>query len=123
MTPKAPSKLAEAFVAVVLPPACREEVLGDLRERYRSPGQYALDALSTAPLVILSRIRRTTSSEMLLLQSILFYLSFVGAAWWQGGELLREDEGLARLAIPASLALLGLVLHDAYARPGGESPA
>ena len=31
-----PSKTAEAIVALFLPPACREEVLGDLHERYRS---------------------------------------------------------------------------------------
>ncbi len=53
-----PSKTAEAIVAIFLPPACREEVLGDLHERYRSPGQYALDAIRTVPLVIYSRIIR-----------------------------------------------------------------
>src|SRR5437016_2809889 len=42
-----PSKAAEAIVAVFVPPACREEVLGDLHERYSSPRQYALDALRT----------------------------------------------------------------------------
>ena len=40
------SKTAEAIVAVFVPPACREEVLGDLHERYRSPGQYGVDAVA-----------------------------------------------------------------------------
>jgi hypothetical protein len=46
-----PSKTAEAIVAVFVPPACREEVLGDLHERYSSAGQYGLDALRTIPLI------------------------------------------------------------------------
>ncbi|HEV3039193.1 MAG TPA: serine hydrolase [Candidatus Angelobacter sp.] len=53
-----PSKTAETIVAVFVPPTCREEVLGDLHERYRSPGQYALDAMRTVPLVIYSRTIR-----------------------------------------------------------------
>ena len=32
----------------------REHVLGDLSERYSSPGQYVLDAIRTAPLIIVS---------------------------------------------------------------------
>ena len=58
-----PSKTAEAIVAVFVPPACREEVLGDLHERYRFPLQYGLDALRTVPLVIISKIRRTADPE------------------------------------------------------------
>ena len=34
---RGPSKLAEAIVAFLLPRSCREEVLGDLYERYKSP--------------------------------------------------------------------------------------
>ena len=45
-----PPKTFEALVAVLVPPACREEVLGDLHERYGSPRQYGLDAASTVPL-------------------------------------------------------------------------
>jgi hypothetical protein len=58
-----PSKTAEAIVAIFVPAVCREEVLGDLHERYRSPGQYALDAVRTVPLVIYSRILRTSSAK------------------------------------------------------------
>jgi hypothetical protein len=110
-----PSKAAEAIVAVLLPPACREEVLGDLHERYRSPGQYALDALRTIPMVALSRIRRTADPKVLLLQAFALYASFLGAAWLNGG-----GEPL-RLAIPAGMAMLGLMLEDAYSRPGARS--
>lgn len=64
-----PSKAAEAIAALFVPPACREEVLGDLRERCSSPRQYAVDALRTIPLVIISRIRRTADPQVLLIQA------------------------------------------------------
>jgi hypothetical protein len=117
-----PSKAAEAIVAVLIPPACREEVLGDLYERYRSPGQYALDASRTIPLVILSRIRRTADPQVLLMQAFALYASFLGAAWLKDGAFLTEHSGLFRLAIPAGMAMLGLLVEDAYAKPGRRSP-
>lgn len=116
-----PSKTAEAIVAIFVPPACREEVLGDLYERYSSSGQYGLDALRTIPLVILSRIRRTADPQVLLMQAFALYLSFLGAAWLKNGAFLSAQWGLLRLAIPAGLAMLGLILEDAYAKPGPRS--
>jgi hypothetical protein len=116
-----PSKTAEAVVAVFVPPACREEVLGDLHERYRSPGQYGLDAIRTVPLVILSRIRRTADPQVLLMQAFALYVSFLAAAWLNGRALLSAQWGLLRLAIPACMAMVGLILEDAYAKPGRRS--
>ena len=113
-----PSKAAEAIVAILIPPACREQVLGDLHERYRSSIQYGWEAFWTVPLVILSRIRRTADPPVVLLQAIALYASFLAAAWLQGGALLREPLGPLRLAVPAAMALLGLVLDDVYANPG-----
>jgi hypothetical protein len=117
-----PPKTAEAIVAVFLPPACREEVLGDLHERYRSRLQYAADALSTVPLVILSRIRRTADPQVLLIQAFALYASFLTAAWFKDASLLQAQWGLLRLAMPPGMALLGLILEDAYATPGHRSP-
>jgi len=116
-----PSKTAEAIVAVFVPPACREEVLGDLHERYSSAGQYGLDALRTIPLVIVSRIRRTADPQVLLMQALALYASFLGAAWLKDRAFLSEPWGLVRLAIPAGMAMLGLILEDAYAKPGRRS--
>ena len=116
-----PSKTAEAIVAVFVPPASREEVLGDLHERYRSPRQYGVDALCTVPLVIISRIRRTADPQVLLIQAFALYVSFLGAAWFNDGTLVRERWELLRLAIPAGTALLGLILEDTYASPGRRS--
>lgn len=117
-----PSRTAEAIVAVFVPPACREEVLGDLHERYSSSGQYGLDAARTIPLVIISRIRRTADPQVLVMQAFALYASFLGAAWLKDRTFLSEQWGLLRLAIPAGMATLGLILEDAYARPGRRSP-
>lgn len=116
-----PSKAAEAIVALLVPPACREEVLGDLHERYRSRFQYAADALCTVPLVILSRIRRTADPQVILIQAFALYASFLTAAWFKDASLLQAQWGLLRLAIPPGMALLGLVLEDAYAASGHRS--
>jgi hypothetical protein len=116
-----PSKIAEAVVAAFVPPACREEVLGDLHERYRSSGQYAIDALSTIPLVILSRIRRTADPQVLVMQAFTWYMSFLGASWLIDPGFLNQRDALLRLAIPGGMAMLGLVLEDSYAKPGPRS--
>lgn len=76
-----PSKAAEGIVAMLLPPACREEIVGDLHERFTFPPQYALDALRTVPLVVLSRIRCTLDLQILVIQAFALCISFWGAAW------------------------------------------
>jgi hypothetical protein len=116
--PSGPSKTTEAVVAFLIPPACREEALGDLHERFQSPSQYVADALFTIPLIILSRIRRPADVEILLLQSFALYMSFAVAAWLYDGAILFEPRGLLRLAIPAAMAMLGLILDDTYAHSG-----
>lgn len=118
-----PPKTVEALVAVLVPPACREEVLGDLHERYRSTRQYGLDAASTVPVIILSRIHRTADSQALLIQAFAFYVSFLFAAWLNGAALLRDEWGLVRLAAPAAVAMVGVLLADAYASPGSRPSA
>jgi hypothetical protein len=112
-----PSKTVEAIVGPLIPPACREEVLGDLFERYTSPLQYGLDALSTVPLVIASRVRRTSDPQVRLMQAVVLYLSFLSAVWFEDGAFLYEHWGLARLVLPAAMTLLGLTIADCYAKP------
>jgi hypothetical protein len=113
-----PSKSAEAIVGILVPPACREEILGDLHERFTSGRQYALDALRTVPLVIISRIRRTQDPQVLVIQGFALYLSFLCAAWLTDRALLRDQLGHLRLAIPAVMVMLGLILDDVYANSG-----
>ncbi len=80
--------------------------------------QYIADALSTVPFVIVSRIRRTADPQVLLIQALVLYLSFVGASWFSDRALLGQRGGLVRLAIPVVMAIAGLLLDDAYAKPG-----
>jgi len=117
-----PSRVAEIIVALLVPPACREEVTGDLHERYRSPLRYAAEALQTVPLLILSRMRSVTDPQLLLLQAFVFYICFLGADKLNGGAVLRDAWGLVRCAIPAVMALLGLVLADTYSNPAPRPP-
>jgi hypothetical protein len=96
--------------------------LGDLHERCRSPRQYLFEALSVVPMVVASRIRRTTDAQVFLMQAFLLCLSFLGAAWFRDRDLLSRPWGLLRLAMPAVIALIAIVLEDAYSRPGVRSP-
>lgn len=116
-----PSKIAEAIVFVLLPPACREEVVGDLHERFKSPLQYAAEALHTVPLVIASRMSRTLDPQALLMQAFALYLSFLGAAWFNDIAVLRQRWTLFRLAVPVMMIVIGLILDDTYANPGRRS--
>jgi hypothetical protein len=117
-----PSNRAEALIAFFIPPASREEVLGDLHERNATLPRYCRDAFRTVPLVIISRIRRTADPQVLLMHAFLVYLSFYSAAWFKARGLLYEPWGLARLAIPGAVTVLALLLEDAYAKPGHRSP-
>lgn len=119
----APPKTAAAIVAFLVPPVCREHVMGDLHERYTTRGQYIAEAVCTVPLVVASRVRRTTDPQVLLMEAFALYLSFLGVAWkLDGASFLYEQWGYLRLAIPAAVALLTLKLEDAYAVPERRSP-
>jgi hypothetical protein len=96
---------------LIVPSACREEVLGDLHERYKTPLQYFGDLFSILPFLILRRILRTTDLQLFLTDALLVYGSFLAAAWYR--DRLADGNGFLRLAIPAGLTLLYLVLNDA----------
>jgi len=111
----------EKIVGIFIPPACREEVLGDLREKNDGVQLFIYDALITIPLVIVSRIRRTTDSVVLLMEAFCCYVSFLAAAWFVQPSMASTREGLLRLAIPGAIALAVLVVADAYADPRKKS--
>ncbi len=67
-----PEKL-DSLVRLLIPPAVREEVTGDLWETYQNPEQYAREALRTVPLVVFSQVRRHFNLPALLLQGVLLY--------------------------------------------------
>lgn len=113
--------MIEKLVGIFIPPACREEVLGDLREKNDGVQLFIYDALRTIPLVIVSRIRRTTDSVVLLMEAFCCYVSFLAVALVAQPAMIGSREGLLRLAIPGAIALFALVIADAYANPRKKS--
>jgi hypothetical protein len=104
-TVESDSTLIERWVRRLTPPACREEVLGDLAERCGSPHEYLREALRTLPLVIASRLRRSTKPLYLLMMGMFFWWAiFYGnyQAHWQAAT------------IPTVLILAVLALRDAW---------
>jgi hypothetical protein len=118
----APPKSFEKFVAFFIPPACREEVIGDLHERFLSTPRYVVDALMTVPLVITSRIRRTTDAVVFLMEAIVLYSSYLAAAFFLDQTLLTDALGFFRLGLPAAISMLTMMFADAYANPRNRSP-
>ncbi len=118
----APPRVLEAVVGLLMPPACREHVLGDLHERYTSAWMYVKDAVHTVPRVIVSRARRTTDPQALLMEAFALYISFLAASLrLDGTPFLYEQQGFLRLGVPAAAALVALILGDAYST-GRRSP-
>ena len=80
------------------------------------------EAVCTMPLVVASRLRRTTDPQVLLMEAFALYLSFLGVAWKLDGAFLYDQWGYMRLGIPAAVALATLKPEDAYASPGKRRP-
>lgn len=117
-----PSKVAETIAGYLLPPACREEILGDMRERYRSRFGYFLEALDVIPCVIYSRICRTIDAVVALMEAASMYTAFVIAARCVDVTLLSAKGGFARLAIPPIVVLAVMSIADAYSDPKRRWP-
>jgi hypothetical protein len=112
--PPRPSRRLETFVGLWIPPACREEVLGDLHEKYTGPWQYITLALCVIPFVLISRIRRTTDIFVLLTDALLIYGSFLAAVWYKDRTSLAGQWGFLRLAVPTVVNLAVLILEHAW---------
>lgn len=113
-------RLAKIF-GWLLPPVCREQVLGDLQERAKSRRQFVKEAVSVLAPVIVSRIRRVTDAQVLLMQTLALYISFVAAAWYSGESSFYQEAGLIRLAIPTTVSIATLLLCAAYANPARQN--
>lgn len=106
-----PPALVDAIVRALIPPACRESVIGDLWERYTTPGRYLGDALRALPFLVLSRLRRTTNPSMSAVVFLMLYASFQQSVRpWPSG------------ALPAAAILLTFLLRDVY-RNAAITPA
>jgi hypothetical protein len=113
-----PSNALEKIVGWFLPPACREEVLGDLCERYKSPLPYVGEAIRVVPCVIVSRIRRTSDPQELVISAILVYASIIATAWWMDRDFLNSQWGLLKLFIPSVQTLIVEMFAAAWQKAG-----
>ena len=102
-----PPAVIENIVRLLVPPASREHVMGDLSERYRSPRQYLTDAFQSLPLIIASQVRRTSNPGRLgVVAATLFGLLNANA----------HNSWLVA-ALPTLLATAALILRDVYRAP------
>jgi hypothetical protein len=109
-----PHPLVEAFIGRLLPPACREHVLGDLHERYVSASQYVHDVVRTIPFAIWGQIRRTSSAPLAIAEAGVVYVAFLSALGLFDHSVVSNSSAPLRAAIPALAALAGVVLRDAW---------
>ena len=108
----APPKFLESLVRSVLPPARREQVLGDIHERYKSPLKYIADAANVVPAAIFSQLRRATPIAFRLLEALVIYGSiFADARLSEFVDGPPDPSQVARLTL---VSLAGLVWHDVY---------
>jgi hypothetical protein len=107
----APPPVLERLVWHLLPPVVREEVAGDLWERFRSPLRYVTDAAITLPFLIVSQARRQTNGPLFLLQGFTLFLSLGGLE--VASRMRIEPMGL-RALIATVAALAALLLRTAY---------
>lgn len=107
-----PPVVIESIVGLFVPPLTREHVLGDLAERYKSLGQYALDVLRTVPVIVISQIRRTSYFPMWPVIGFGLTVAFGrGAeAWWPSA------------VIASIITLLAFMFRDAYRVPDLQHP-
>jgi hypothetical protein len=117
-----PPRILEWIIGLLIPPSRREDVLGDLRERYTNIWQYIAEAIRTTPMVIFGAIRRATDPQLFLMEAVLLYISFLSALWYMNRPMLDDPWGLLRPAIPAAIAIAILLLYDAWAPPEKRAP-
>jgi hypothetical protein len=110
-----PPKVIESLIAMLVPPASREHVMGDLHERYSGVRSYLADACSAVPGAIAGQVMRTTDWQVLAMEAGALYFSFLAAGCAAlGAQRMCEHGVFLRLLIPVALAMLALVWRDAY---------
>jgi hypothetical protein len=111
-----PPVLIDAAVRLLIPAQCREHVLGDLWERYASPGRYLADALTTLPFLLVSQARRNISMPVFQMQALILFAAF-------GGLSLVEFTTTRFLGVALAMlvALAALALRDVYSATPGKA--
>ena len=116
--PHHPSRRLESVLSALLPPACREHVLGDLSECAETRGQYIGVFLAILPKVVLSATRRKLRwGTGVGLMAGLSAVTLVIAALITRGPVLPEMEWL-RWVAPWTVWAAGCTLAAAYGAAG-----
>jgi hypothetical protein len=116
--PHHPSRRLESILSALLPPACREHVLGDLAECAETRGQYIGVFLAILPKVVLSATRRKLRQGTGVgLMAGLSAVALVIAALTTRGPALPELEWL-RWAAPWTVWVTGCALAATYGAAG-----
>lgn len=100
-----PPRLLEAVVTRLVPPMAREEVAGDLWERYRSPLGYVADAAQVVPFIVIRQVQRGSDGSLAALLGLVLFASFGGI--WPG-------QGSLGAFVASGCCLGALLLRDAY---------
>jgi hypothetical protein len=112
MSNPTPPRFLEFVAGLLLPRAYREQVLGDMHERFTSPLGYVADAASAVPAAIVGQIRRATPAPFLLLEALIVYASYLGAALCL--RLIDGPPDFLQAARITAVVMCGLLLRDAY---------
>ena len=116
--PHHPSRHLESALSALLPPACREHVLGDLSECAETRGQYIGVFLAILPKVVFSATRRKLRwGTGVGLMAGLSAVALAIAALVTRGPVLPEMEWL-RWAAPWMVWSIGCALAAAYGAAG-----
>jgi len=106
-----PPRLLAGAIGWLIPPMVREEVAGDLWERFRSPLHYLIDAATTLPFILTSQIRRSTNGPLFGLQAFTLFASLGGFEPAIDGSPVPMS---ARALIATLVAMVMLLLRNAY---------
>ena len=116
-----PPVLIDTIVRLSIPVPCREHVIGDLWERYRSPGTFLIDAIRTVPFIVASQIRRTSTIGALLMQAFLLVVGFAVGAGNLVSPIVPVTAALARFRDAGRVQIADLPVAAAdTARSGGR---
>jgi hypothetical protein len=104
----------ERLAEMLIPPAARESVLGDLRESCATGGQYRREIFKIAPFVIASQATRHLNVPVLMLQTALIYYCWSGWAAVLALPVLMLREAYQPLARPDPQMALRVALLLAF---------
>ena len=109
-----PSRQLERIVETLIPPAYREQALGDLAECSRSQREYLGNLASIFPGMLRSQIVRRVHPWGFVFNTMVSAVSFVVTQGYPRASFFGQPGAWLRLAVPWIVWIAGLVLADAY---------